>query len=69
MGEEEAPREKKKYLDVKSNTILTRFEFLRNYAEFLRNYAEFLRNIARVLVGFNHQIFVLDFCVLFFTHR
>lgn len=55
MGEEEAPREKKKYLDVKSNTILTRFEFL--------------RNIARVLVGFNHQIFVLDFCVLFFTHR
>ena len=62
MGEEEAPRGKKKYLDVKSNTILTRFEFLRNYAEFLRN-------VARVLVGFNHQIFVLDFCVLFFTHR
>ena len=43
MGEEEAPREKK-HLDVKSNTILTHFEFLRNYAEFLSN-------IARVLVG------------------
>jgi len=31
-GEEEAPRKKKKkHLDVTSNTILTRFEFLRNY--------------------------------------
>lgn len=52
MGEEEAPEEKKKILGCEEQYNFNTFEFL--------------RNIARVLVGFNHQIFIsTDFCVLF----